>query len=51
MKKFRGKIFEDNLWPSAYTYTPRRHDTFFNNIYTQPKVKKIPRRTSHQTMG
>ena len=40
MKKFRGKIFEDNLWPAAYTYTPSRHATYMNNMFTQPKVKE-----------
>ena len=40
MKKFKGKIFEDNLWPASYTYTPSRHATYMQNMYTQPKVKE-----------
>ena len=39
MKKFKGKIFEDNLWSASYTYTQRRHDFFVKKIYAQPKVK------------
>ena len=40
MKKFKGKIFEDNLWPASYTYTPSRHTTYMQKMYTQPKVKE-----------
>jgi hypothetical protein len=40
MKKFKGNIFEDNLWPTSYTYTPSRHATYMQNMYTHPKVKE-----------
>ncbi len=39
-KKFKGKTFEDNLWRSAYTYTPSTHATYLQNMYVVPKVKK-----------
>jgi hypothetical protein len=38
MKKFKGNIFENNLWPASYTYTPRRHATYMQNMYTQHVV-------------
>ena len=40
MKKFKGKIFENNLWSASFTYSPRRHATLVQNMYTQPKVKE-----------
>ena len=40
MKNFKGKIFENNVWPASCTYSPRRHATLMQNIYTQPKVKE-----------
>ena len=40
MKKFKGKIFEENLWPAAYTNTPSRYATYLQNMFTHPKVKE-----------
>jgi hypothetical protein len=34
MKKFKSKIFKDNFWSSSYTYTPGRHATDMQNMYT-----------------
>ena len=39
-KKFKGKIFEEDLWRSAYTYIPSTHATYLQNMYVVPKVKK-----------
>ena len=25
-KKFHGKVFDDHLWPAAYSWTPRGFD-------------------------
>ena len=41
LNKFKGNIFEDNLWSASYTYTPSRHSFFLKNMYsTEPKVKQ-----------
>ncbi|MEI4920255.1 transposase, partial [Klebsiella pneumoniae] len=31
-KKFKGEIFEEDLWRSAYTYTPSTHATYLQNM-------------------
>ena len=31
-KKFHGKVFEENLWPAAYTYSPAKHNHHMKKI-------------------
>lgn len=31
-KKFHGKVFEENLWPTAYTYSPAKHNHHMKKI-------------------
>ena len=31
-KKFHGKVFEENLWPAAYTYSPAKHNHHMDKI-------------------
>ena len=40
MKKFKGKFFKDNLWPTSYIYGPSSSSIYMQNMLTQPKVEK-----------
>jgi hypothetical protein len=39
-KKFRGKIYDDNLWPAALTCNPRKHAYHLKQMYSKPKVQE-----------
>uniref|UniRef100_A0ACD6A4B9 Uncharacterized protein n=1 Tax=Avena sativa TaxID=4498 RepID=A0ACD6A4B9_AVESA len=39
-KKFRGKIFDDNLWPASLTCNPRKHAYHLRQMYSKPKVQE-----------
>jgi len=40
MKKFKGKIYSDNLWPASLTCSVRKHNYHMRQLYTNPKVKE-----------
>lgn len=39
-KKFKGKVFDDNLWPAAYSYSKKRYDQHISKIATNAKAIK-----------
>jgi hypothetical protein len=40
-KKFKGKVFTDNLWPASYTCSSRKHLFHLDVLYKQkPGVKE-----------
>jgi len=40
VKKFKGKIYTDNLWPASLTCSVRKHNYHMRQLYTNPKVKE-----------
>ena len=40
VKKFRGKVYDENLWPAAYTCSKLKHNHHLKVLYkANPKVK------------
>ena len=39
-KKFKGKFFDDNLWPCSLTYSIKKHNYHLNQLKSKPKVKE-----------
>jgi len=38
-KRFKGKLFDDNLWPASLTYSLKKHNYHVSQMYRKPKVK------------
>ncbi|XP_020194778.1 uncharacterized protein [Aegilops tauschii subsp. strangulata] len=38
-KKFKGKFYDDNLWPCSLTYNIKKHKYHLNPLKSRPKVK------------
>ncbi|XP_039805077.1 uncharacterized protein LOC120669380 [Panicum virgatum] len=38
-KRFKGKLFDDNLWPASLTYSLKKHKYHVSQMYRKPKVK------------
>ena len=39
-KKFRGKVFDDNLWPAAYTCSKKKYNQHLREMYDEnPEVQ------------
>ena len=39
-KKFRGKFFDDNLWPCSLTYSMKKHNYHLRQLHSKPGVKE-----------
>ena len=39
-QSFKGKLFDDNLWPASVTCSPRKHKYHLDQMYTKPRVKE-----------
>jgi hypothetical protein len=39
-KKFKGKVYTDNLWPASYTCSVKKHNYHMRQLYKNPKVKE-----------
>jgi hypothetical protein len=39
-KKFRGKFFDENLWPCSLTYSIKKHNYHLRMLYTKAGVKE-----------
>ena len=39
-KKFKGKFYDDNLWPCSLTYSIKKHNYHLNQLHSRPKVKE-----------
>ena len=37
-KKFKGKVFTDNLWPASYTCSSRKHLFHLDVLYKQKQI-------------
>ena len=40
MKKFKGKVYTDNLWPASLTCSVKKHNYHLRQLYMNPKVKE-----------
>ena len=38
-KRFKGKLFDDNLWPASLTYSLKKHNYQVSQMYRKPKMK------------
>ena len=38
-KYYKGKTYDDNLWPASLTYSVRKHNFHLNQMYVKPEVK------------
>ncbi|XP_020152563.1 uncharacterized protein [Aegilops tauschii subsp. strangulata] len=39
-KKFKGKFYDENLWPCSLTYSIKKHNYHLNQLHSRPKVKE-----------
>ena len=39
-KKFKGKFYDDNLWPCSLTCSIKKHNYHLNQLKSKPKVKE-----------
>jgi hypothetical protein len=39
-KYYKGKIYDDNLWPSSLTYSLKKFNFHLNQMYAKPEVKE-----------
>jgi transposase-like protein len=40
VKKYKGKVYTDNLWPASLTCSVKKHNYHLRQLYTNPKVKE-----------
>ena len=40
MKKFKGKVYTDNLWPTSLSCSVKKHNYHLRQLYMNPKVKE-----------
>ena len=38
-KKFKGKFFDENLWPCSLTFSLKKHNYHLRQLYSKPDVK------------
>jgi transposase-like protein len=50
-KKFKGKVYADNLWPASLTYSVKKHNYHMRQLYKNDKVKEFFGNTPLQDMG
>jgi transposase-like protein len=39
-KYYKGKIYDDNLWPTSLTYSLKKFNFHLNQMYAKPKLKE-----------
>ncbi|KAE8774338.1 putative transposon protein [Hordeum vulgare] len=39
-KKFKGKFYDENLWPCSLTYNIKKHNYHLDQLHSRPKVKE-----------
>ena len=50
MKKFRGKVFDDNLWPTSYTCSQKKHSHHLRAMYSENPSMETWLETHHDKL-